>query len=105
MQVLEAAATDHPGPMPENVFAPAVKIARWLRGRFRCQHWEMSRPFTRDGETYRACLSCGARRPFNLKAWKTKGGFYYGAISTELLPVESKVRKQSLQPTRVKTAA
>jgi hypothetical protein len=77
MHVSGAAATHHPGLLPEKVFAPAVKVARWLRGKFRCQHTELSRPFTRDGETYCACLGCGARRSFNLKAWHTKGSFYY----------------------------
>ena len=28
---------------------------------FGCWHLKMSRPFTRDAETYRSCLECGAR--------------------------------------------
>ena len=43
---------------------------------FGCWHRELSRPFTRHGQTYRSCLHCGARRRFDLKAWETKGGFY-----------------------------
>ena len=41
-----------------------------------CWHRKMSRPFTRDGETYRVCLRCGVHRQFDLKEWKTKGDFY-----------------------------
>jgi len=41
-----------------------------------CWHREMSRPFTRDGRTYRACLRCGARRDFDLETWQMKGPFY-----------------------------
>lgn len=41
-----------------------------------CWHRKMSRPFTRDGETYRVCLRCGAHRQFDLKEWKTKGDYY-----------------------------
>ncbi len=83
MHVLGAAQTHHPGPLPERVFAPAVKVARWLRSRFRCQHTEVSRPFTRDGETHCTCLGCGAWRSFNLQSWETKGRFHYGVTSTE----------------------
>lgn len=41
-----------------------------------CWHRKMSRPFTRDGETYRVCLRCGVHRQFDLKEWKTKGDYY-----------------------------
>ena len=41
-----------------------------------CWHRKMSRPFTRDGETYRVCLRCGVRRQFDLDEWKTKGDYY-----------------------------
>ena len=41
-----------------------------------CWHRKMSRPFTRQGETYRVCLRCGMRRQFDLREWKTKGDYY-----------------------------
>ena len=41
-----------------------------------CWHRKMSRPFTRDGETYRVCLRCGVHRQFDLEEWKTKGDYY-----------------------------
>lgn len=44
---------------------------------FGCWHKEMSRPFSSQGQTYRSCLTCGARRQFNLGRWKMQGGFYY----------------------------
>jgi len=43
---------------------------------FICWHRKMSRPFTRDGETYRVCLRCGIRRKFDLKRWQTTGSYY-----------------------------
>ena len=45
---------------------------------FGCRHTDMSRPFSRDGRSYRSCLNCGAQRQFNLGNWKMTGGFYYG---------------------------
>ena len=43
---------------------------------FSCWHRKMSRPFTHDGCTYRACLRCGMRRNFDLRTWKTNGRYY-----------------------------
>lgn len=42
-----------------------------------CWHRRMSRPFTREGETYRVCVRCGVHRRFDLDAWKTKGSYYF----------------------------
>jgi len=52
----------------------------WL---FRCWHRKMSRPFTRDGQTFRVCLRCGMRRDFDLDAWKMTGDYYYGRDLSE----------------------
>lgn len=41
-----------------------------------CRHRQLSRPFTRDNQTYLVCLRCGMRRQFDLAAWKPRGGFY-----------------------------
>ena len=43
----------------------------------KCWHRRMSRPFTRDGETYRVCLRCGIHRHFDLDAWKSRGSYYF----------------------------
>jgi hypothetical protein len=39
----------------------ARSIFNWLFG---CRHRELTRVFTLDQQTYRVCLSCGARIPF-----------------------------------------
>jgi hypothetical protein len=57
---------------------PSKAVGRWLSSLFGCHHKEMSRPFSRQGQTYRTCMECGARREFNLKTWETRGKFYYG---------------------------
>ncbi|HEX6648406.1 MAG TPA: hypothetical protein VF075_02665 [Pyrinomonadaceae bacterium] len=61
---------------------------------FVCWHIKMSRPFTRDGESYRVCLRCGVRRRFDLQEWKTKGDYYHasetqtrGGPSPEIKPL------------------
>ena len=45
---------------------------------FGCWHRNVSRPFTTEGETYRVCLNCGARRRFDLEGWRVRGPYYYG---------------------------
>ena len=54
--------------------APIKKI---LKRAFGCWHLKLSRPFTRGDETYQTCISCGARRRFDLDRWTSVGGFYY----------------------------
>ena len=44
---------------------------------FGCWHSTLSLPFTRGDETYRTCISCGARRRFDLDQWASVGDFYY----------------------------
>ena len=46
---------------------------------FNCWHLKLSLPFTRGDETYQTCVSCGARRRFDLDQWTSVGGFYYPA--------------------------
>ena len=54
------------------LFAPFLVIAKlWS-----CWHRQMSRPFTRDGDTFRACLRCGVHRRFNVDEWQTQGRYY-----------------------------
>jgi hypothetical protein len=54
--------------------APIKNIVRRVFG---CWHMKMGLPFTRGDETYQACISCGARRRFDLDQWTSVGGFYY----------------------------
>jgi hypothetical protein len=44
---------------------------------FGCWHKNLSRPFTNQHASYRACLQCGARKKFDTKTLKTSGDFYY----------------------------
>ena len=54
------------------------KIGGSLNRLFGCWHSRMSRPFSSDGQSYRVCVSCGARRQFDIRSWETQGDFYYG---------------------------
>jgi hypothetical protein len=54
----------------------------WLTRLLGCWHKEMSRPFSIQGQTYRTCLDCGARRQFNLGRWEMQGDFYYRLPAT-----------------------
>lgn len=58
---------------------------------FSCWHRRVSRPFTRDGETYRVCLRCGMHRRFDLAAWQTRGGYYNG---TNVIPSSRQTRNE-----------
>lgn len=67
-----------------------VTVGKWFGEIFGCTHKEMSRPFSRQGESYRVCISCGARRRFDQQSWNSAGPFYYKpATTTDLL--EAKV--------------
>jgi hypothetical protein len=44
---------------------------------FGCWHVHMSVPITSGRETYRACLDCGARRPFDTRNWRVYGRYYF----------------------------
>ena len=48
-------------------------VARLVGG---CWQHDLSRPFTRNGKTYRVCMKCGLSRDFNLSTWETHGAFY-----------------------------
>ena len=43
---------------------------------FGCWQHELTRPFTRNGKTYRVCVKCGLSRDFNLNTWETHGASY-----------------------------
>lgn len=44
---------------------------------FGCWHKKLSRPFSDKKSAYRACLECGARKPFDAVTLKSSGAFYY----------------------------
>ena len=59
----------------------SLGIIQWfvslLASLFGCWHRDVSRPFTRHGQTYRTCLGCGAHKRFDLAKWEDRGGFFY----------------------------
>ena len=63
--------------------APVNRAGGWLSKLFGCRHKEMSRPFSSQGQTYRSCVDCGARRQFNVRQWEMQGDFYYRLPSTK----------------------
>ena len=90
-----------------NETVPAVRISGWIGRMFGCRHKEMSRPFSSDGQTYRACLNCGARRSFNIGRWEMRGDFYYSLPTSRhfrtlngLTPRPPKVSLSIVQPSR-----
>jgi hypothetical protein len=50
-----------------------TQLAGFLLGG--CWRHRMGRPFTREGRTYRVCLSCGMTRDFDTATWKTFGPY------------------------------
>jgi len=82
-----------------------LRVRNWLGGIFGCQHKEMSRPFSRQGESYRVCLTCGARRQFIESTWETSGPFYFSGAQASDSPLEKKARKIGRRPSLVKSAA
>ena len=41
-----------------------------------CWQHDLSRPFTRNGKSYRVCVKCGISKDFNVTTWKTHGTSY-----------------------------
>ena len=57
-------------------------FGRWIGDLFGCQHKQMSRPFSRHGETYRVCIACGAHREFDTQKWNSSGPYYFKEART-----------------------
>ena len=79
MRITLAKFKIYPRPKHTQFFGMAVGITRRLTSIFSCRHREMSRPFSSQGETYRVCLRCGARRQFDPRNWETRGDYYHVA--------------------------
>ena len=81
-------------------------LGRWLTEIFGCQHREMSRPFSRHGETYRVCLGCGGHRRFDEHKWQMDGAYYYNAARTsDLSDTRLGACNAVRRPRRLRTAA
>lgn len=65
----------------KNVFGKKIGLFTSLFG---CWHEEISRPFTENKTAYRACLNCGARKPFDSETLVTDNNFYYPPIVKNL---------------------
>ena len=77
MLVMEA-LIEHDGMDSWTVISARFRaITGVLRRGFGCWHLQLSLPFTRDNETYRTCVRCGARRRFDLDQWAMVGAFYH----------------------------
>jgi len=61
----------------EFAFVRLPQVRSVVKRVFGCWHRKISLPFTRGDETYQTCVSCGARRRFDLDQWAPVGGFYY----------------------------
>jgi hypothetical protein len=66
-----------------------AQVSYWMTRVFGCWHTEMSRPFTHDGESYRACLECRARRVFDSEKWEMVGAYYYETPKNQRLSLKS----------------
>ena len=55
----------------------AVLLVRLLVRLFGCPHTSMGLPITLGGETYCACLDCGARRRFDTNSWSMRGPYHF----------------------------
>jgi hypothetical protein len=62
---------------------PAANAGRVTGKLFGCWHRDLSWPFTVDGETYRVCLHCGAKRQFIAESWQTVGAYYRETIARD----------------------
>ena len=76
MQQASTLSTPYPAHTNGRAWKLGASLRSALRRVFWCRHSSMSRPFTRDGRTYRVCLRCGMRRDFDLTSWNMFGPFY-----------------------------
>lgn len=44
---------------------------------FGCSHSKLSRPFSHDNVGYRTCVTCGAKKKFDLNTRTTSSSAYY----------------------------
>lgn len=91
----------------ERVNPPALmKMTKeWLARIFGCWHLDLSRPYTREGQTCRVCLDCGARRQFNLERWEMQGPYYYEAPSSYQFGASKAAAQTQSRPAMLRIAA
>ena len=83
----------------------ADSLRYFLHRLISCRHWQLSRPFTHDGRTYRSCASCGMRREFDLEAWKTRRSYYFPRVRTRHIKPASIATDSKLRLIKLKRAS
>lgn len=68
--------------LDNSVFGKKVGVFASLFG---CWHEDITRPFMEGKSAYRACLKCGARKPFNPETLETDSRFYYPPIVKDIV--------------------
>lgn len=86
MRIAKTTFEKYPRRRHLHLFGVAAGIRRLLTNFFGCRHKDMSRPFSCQGETYRVCLSCGARRQFDPENWETRGNYYHIQLKGNTAP-------------------
>ena len=71
--VLNERMNDDYAERSEALSQAAQRLVNRLLG---CWQHDLSRPFTRNGKSYRVCMKCGIYKNFNLDTWTTQGGPY-----------------------------
>ena len=82
MEAALATLEQYSGSAQPRVADFTLGLGRFFSGIFGCAHKDMSRPFSRHGETYRVCISCGAHRQFDSKTWSSAGPYSYKAANS-----------------------
>ncbi|HEX7295573.1 MAG TPA: hypothetical protein VF251_07460 [Pyrinomonadaceae bacterium] len=67
--VLNGRMNDDYAERSEALSQAAQRLVNRLLG---CWQHDLSRPFTRNGKSYRVCMKCGIHRSFNLETWRTE---------------------------------
>ena len=98
MQANQIAAEGQQNENSDAYLGAGRRVSGWLNRMFGCWHKEMSRPFSDDGQSYRVCLTCGARRDFNLKRWQMQGEFYYNLPTSKHFRVLNGLTPQQPKP-------
>ena len=88
MQAVRATLEQHPSRVGASATTPLP--IHWLTHCFGCWHKHMNNRFTTDGDTYRTCMSCGARRHFDVGRARMTGSYYNVAPSALYPPFPGK---------------
>ena len=106
MQTAQATLNQHSNSRPLDLDGIGRMLSQWVTRVFGCWHTEMGRPVTHHGETYRACVDCGARRAFDPKRWELVGAYYYDRQSAaDLYAMEKRAQVKGQRAHALRLAA